>query len=119
MIRQSMEPCKGCKEQFFKSKMVNLSVIVLASVFFSGFFFRRVFCGWLCPGAGCQLVSKALNDRPIERSMVNWVRIVMVSVWAIMVLATAIIGGIGRYAHHLGLQFMFRVIHDVSLSMIY
>ena len=76
--------------------VINLSVVVLASAFFSGLFFRRAFCGWLCPGAGCQLVSKSLNDRPIERRMINWFRIGMVSVWAIMVLATAIIGGIGR-----------------------
>jgi polyferredoxin len=76
--------------------VINLSVVVLGLVFFSGFFLRRAFCGWLCPGAGCQLVSKSLNDRPIERRMVNWFRIGMVSVWAIMVLATAIIGGIGR-----------------------
>ena len=69
--------------------IVNLSVIVLASVFLSGFFLRRAFCGWICPGAGCQLVAKALNDRPIERKLVNWFRVAMVVVWAVMVMATA------------------------------
>ena len=54
-----------------KEGVINLSVVILASVFLSGFFLRRAFCGWLCPGAGGQLVSKALNDRPIERRMVN------------------------------------------------
>jgi hypothetical protein len=79
-----------------KQGVVNLSVLVLASVFLSGFFLRRAFCGWVCPGAGCQLVSKSINDRPIDRRMVNWFRIVMVSVWTIMVVGTAIVGGIGR-----------------------
>ena len=76
--------------------IVNLSVVVLASVFLSGFFLRRAFCGWICPGAGCQLVAKALNDRPIDRKLVNWFRIGMVVIWAIMVIATAIAGGLGR-----------------------
>jgi polyferredoxin len=79
-----------------KQGVVNLSVVVLASVFLSGFFLRRAFCGWVCPGAGCQLISKSINDRPIDRRMVNWFRIVLVSVWAIMVVGTAIVGGIGR-----------------------
>jgi polyferredoxin len=76
--------------------VVNLSVIVLVAVFLSGFVLRRAFCGWVCPGAGCQLVAKALNDRQIERKLVNWFRIVMVVVWAVMVVATAIVGGLGR-----------------------
>jgi polyferredoxin len=76
--------------------VVNLSVLVLAAVFFSGFFLRRAFCGWLCPGAGCQLVSKALNDKPLERKKVNWIRIGIVCVWAAVVLATAIRGGLTR-----------------------
>jgi polyferredoxin len=80
-----------------KQGVVNLSVLVLASVFLSGFFLRRAFCGWICPGAGCQLVSKSINDRPIDRRMVNWFRIVMVGVWAIMVVGTAIAGGISRF----------------------
>jgi polyferredoxin len=76
--------------------VINLSVIVLAAVFLSGFVVRRAFCGWVCPGAGCQLVAKALNDKPIDRKMVNWFRIIMVAVWAVMVVATAIAGGLGR-----------------------
>ena len=79
-----------------KEGVINLSVVVLVSIFLSGFFLRRAFCGWLCPGAGCQLVSKSLNDKPIERKMNNWFRIVIVSVWAIMMVATVLIGGISR-----------------------
>jgi len=79
-----------------KEGVVNLSVVVLASVFLSGFFFRRAFCGWLCPGAGCQLVSKSLNDKPIERKMNNWFRIIIVSVWALMMVATVFMKGLSR-----------------------
>jgi polyferredoxin len=76
--------------------LINLSVVVLAGVFLSGLFFRRAFCGWICPGAGCQLVSRALNDRPIDRTMISWFRNVMVVVWAIIVVGSAIAGGLSR-----------------------
>jgi polyferredoxin len=76
--------------------VINLSVITLLSVFVSGFVFRRAFCGWICPGAGCQLVSKALNDCRIQQAKMNIVRIIIVTVWAIMVLATVAVAGISR-----------------------
>ena len=76
--------------------VINLSVIVLFSVFLSGFILRRAFCGWVCPGAGCQLVSKSLNDKRIERKMNNWFRIIVVSVWALMMVATVFMAGLSR-----------------------
>ena len=79
-----------------KAGVVNLSVVVLSSIFLSGFIFRRAFCSWLCPGAGCQLVAKSLNDRPIERKMTNWFRIIIVSVWAVMMVATLFMEGVSR-----------------------
>jgi ferredoxin-type protein NapH len=79
-----------------KEGTVNLSVIVLASIFFSGFLFRRAFCGWVCPGAGCQLVAKAINDGPIVPKKVNWFRILLVGAWAIMVVGTVVVRGVAR-----------------------
>jgi polyferredoxin len=79
-----------------KEGVINLSVVVITSLFLSGFLFRRAFCGWLCPGAGCQLVSESLNGKPIERKMNNWFRVILVSVWAIMMVATVFIGGVSQ-----------------------
>lgn len=76
--------------------VINLSVMVIVAIFLSGLVFRRAYCGWICPGGGCQLVSKSLNDARVERKKVNVVRIGMVAVWAIMVIATAVMSGIGR-----------------------
>ena len=76
--------------------IVNMSVIVLASVYLSGFILRRAFCGWICPGGGCQLVAKAVNNKPVQLKKTNWVRIIMVVVWAVMVIFTAVAAGIGR-----------------------
>lgn len=49
-----------------KAGVINLSVITIFTIFISGFIFRRGFCGWICPGGGCQLVSQALNSKRIE-----------------------------------------------------
>jgi ferredoxin-type protein NapH len=79
-----------------KEGTVNLSVTVLAAIVLSGFPLRRAFCGWICPGAGCQLVAKAINDRPIESRKVNWLRILLVGAWAIMVAGTVVVRGVAR-----------------------
>jgi len=76
-----------------RAGVINLSVVVIVSIFLSGFFFRRFFCGWICPGAGCQLVSGALNNKPVERRMTNWVQIIMVVVWVLVLISTFIIYG--------------------------
>jgi polyferredoxin len=76
-----------------KSGVINISVIVILAVIISGFFFRRSFCGWLCPGGGCQLVSSSLNDKRIQNQKLNWFRISMVVGWIIAMILTFIKGG--------------------------
>ena len=73
-----------------KAGVINLSVITIAGIFLSGLFFRRAFCGWLCPGAGCQLVSHALNNRRIQQQKTNWFRMIAVGVWVVIMIATII-----------------------------
>ncbi len=75
-----------------KAGVINLSVIIIVTIFLSGFIFRRAFCGWLCPGGGCQLVAQALNNKRIENQKTNWFRIVLVSVWVIIMFGTVIFG---------------------------
>jgi len=64
-----------------KAGVINLSVLTILSIFLSGFVLRRAFCGWLCPGGGCQLVAQALNNKRIQNLKTNWFRIIVVSVW--------------------------------------
>ena len=73
-----------------KAGVINLSVITIVSIFFSGLFFRRTFCGWLCPGAGCQLVSHPLNNQRIQQQKTNWFRIIAVGVWVVIMIGTVI-----------------------------
>jgi len=75
-----------------RAGVINLSVITILSIFVSGFFFRRGFCGWLCPGGGCQLVAQALNNNRIQTQKINWVRIILVSIWVIVLIAVLVFG---------------------------
>ncbi|MFC2166412.1 4Fe-4S binding protein [Acidobacteriota bacterium] len=65
-------------------------MLTILSIFISGFIFRRAFCGWICPGGGCQLVAQALNNKRIQNLKTNWFRIIIVSVWAIIMIATVV-----------------------------
>jgi polyferredoxin len=73
-----------------KAGVINLSVLTILAIFISGFFLRRTFCGWLCPGGGCQLVAQAINNKRIQNQKINWFRIILVSVWAIIMIGTVI-----------------------------
>jgi polyferredoxin len=73
-----------------RAGVINLSVLTIISIFISGFFLRRAFCGWLCPGGGCQLVAQALNNKRIQNLKTNWFRIIIVSVWVVIMIATVV-----------------------------
>ena len=76
-----------------KAGVINLSVITILTIFISGLFLRRTFCGWLCPGGGCQLVTHALNNKRIQNQKTNWIRIILVSVWVIILIGVVIFEG--------------------------
>lgn len=73
-----------------KAGVINLSVITILAIFLSGFIFRRAFCGWLCPGGGCQLVAQALNNNRLKHQKTNWIRIILVSVWVIIMISVVV-----------------------------
>jgi ferredoxin-type protein NapH len=75
-----------------KAEIINISVITIITIFISGFIFRRVFCGWLCPGGGCQLVANPLNNKRLYNQKTNWFRIILVSIWVVIMMSTLIMG---------------------------
>jgi ferredoxin-type protein NapH len=76
-----------------KAGVVNVSVVTIFAIFLSGFVVRRAFCGWLCPGGGCQLVAEALNNDRMQRQETNWIRAFMVLVWAVIMIAVIVFAG--------------------------
>lgn len=64
-----------------RAGVLNLSVITISTIVVSGFIFRRSFCGWICPGGGCQLVSSTLNNEKFKHEKNNWIHIIMVGIW--------------------------------------
>jgi ferredoxin-type protein NapH len=76
-----------------KAGVINLSVITIMAIFISGFILRRAFCGWFCPGGGCQLVAQALNDDKFQHQETKWVRIIVVSIWLIITISVVVFSG--------------------------
>ena len=76
-----------------KAGVINLSVVTIFTIFLSGFFVRRAFCGWLCPGGGCQLVAQALNNDRLRHQKTNWIRVFMVLVWVVIMIAVIMLAG--------------------------
>ena len=73
-----------------KAGVINLSVIVIAAIVISGFFFRRAFCGWICPGGGCQLISEAINNKVFKRKKRDRIRIILIIIWVLMMVGTIV-----------------------------
>lgn len=54
--------------------VINGSFIMFGLLFISSLVLGRAFCGWVCPGAGCQEALFQANDRPVTRgNTIKWV----------------------------------------------
>jgi ferredoxin-type protein NapH len=52
---------------------INGSFIMFALLFVSSLVLGRAFCGWVCPGAGCQEAIFQANDRRVSRGdFIKW-----------------------------------------------
>ena len=61
--------------------IVNGSFVVFISLFVTSLFVGRLWCGWLCPGAGLEEACIAVNDRPARGGRWNWIKWVIWFVW--------------------------------------
>lgn len=58
--------------------IVNASLIVFGLMFVAALVVGRLYCGWLCPGAGQMEAAFAINDKPANRKL-RWIK------WAIWI----------------------------------
>jgi ferredoxin-type protein NapH len=77
--------------------IINGSLIVFAGMFISSLFVGRLWCGWLCPGAGLGEICFAVNSRPARGGRLDWIKWGIWIPWIGIIAALAIaVGGYSR-----------------------
>ena len=89
--------------------VINGSFIMFGLLFLSSLVLGRAFCGWVCPGAGCQEAIFQANDRPVTRgNVIKW------AIWVpwIGLIATLAVrrGGYER------VDFFYETLYGLSIS---
>jgi ferredoxin-type protein NapH len=71
--------------------IINGSFILFALLFLSALVLGRGFCGWLCPGAGCQEAIMKVRERRIKKG--DWVKWVIWVPWIAAIVIAAVKAG--------------------------
>ena len=69
--------------------IINASFIVFGLMFFASLFVGRLWCSWVCPAGALQEFAAPINDKPVSRRKLDWIK------WAIWI---PWIGGIAALA---------------------
>ncbi len=72
--------------------VVNGSLIVFGLLFAAALVVGRLYCGWLCPGAGQMEAAFAMNDEPVNRKW-GWTRWAIWIPWLGAIVTLAIVSG--------------------------
>ena len=76
--------------------VVNGSFLVFAGMFVAALFFGRLWCGWACPAGALQELAAPINDRPLRRGKLDWIKWLAIWLpWVGIIAAMAI--GAGGY----------------------
>lgn len=73
--------------------VVNGSMIVFAGMFISSLLVGRLWCGWLCPGAGLGEACIAVNDKPVRGGKWNWIKWIIWFIWIGLIAYLAVSAG--------------------------
>jgi ferredoxin-type protein NapH len=89
--------------------IVNGSFIIFAFLFISALFVGRCFCGWLCPGGGCQEAIMPVRNRRIKKG--NWVKWIIWVPWIGSIALLAIKSG-----GYKTIDFFYQTKHGLSIG---
>jgi polyferredoxin len=79
--------------------LVSGSILTFAGLFITGMFFRRAWCGWLCPGGAIGELCRQVNNRPVAANRLKWIRYGIFTVWlGLIVMGFFRAGGIKQIA---------------------
>ncbi|MCL7454636.1 MAG: 4Fe-4S binding protein [Anaerolineae bacterium] len=73
--------------------VVNGSMIVFALMFVSALFVGRLWCGWACPAGALQEFGAPINDKPVPRQRLDWIKWAIWLPWLGGIIALAIGAG--------------------------
>jgi polyferredoxin len=73
--------------------VVNGSFVLFAFLFVSSLALGRLWCAWLCPGAGLQEAAFFVNGRPARGGKLNWIKWGIWIPWIGAIAGTAISSG--------------------------
>lgn len=69
------------------------SVLVFLSQLITAIFFRRAWCGWLCPMAGLSECAQTINDKNVPMKKLRLARYTIFTIWFSILLAGFVVGG--------------------------
>lgn len=73
--------------------IVNGSLVVFVLLFLSALVFGRLWCGWACPAGGMSELCMLVNDRPVNRKRLDWIKWAIWLPWVGVILASVIMAG--------------------------
>jgi polyferredoxin len=89
--------------------VINGSFIMFLMMFISALFLGRAYCGWICPGAGCQeAIFLSRSKRVAKGNFVKWVIWIP---WIIAIVLLALKGGGYRKV-----DFLYRTTYGFSID---
>jgi polyferredoxin len=61
--------------------IVSGSFLLFSGLFISSLFVGRLWCGWVCPAAGLQEASFAINNRRVRGKRLDWIKWIIWVLW--------------------------------------
>ena len=78
----------GAMNGIIAGSFISFSLLFLFSLFFG-----RAFCSWICPAAGMQEWSSAVNDKKVKGGKLNWIKYCIWIPWIGIIMAVAVSAG--------------------------
>ncbi len=89
--------------------IVNGSFLLFVLMFAFSLFLGRAYCGWLCPGAGCQESIFLARDSKVKRG--DWIKW---SIWIPWILTIALMAK--KAGGYRDVDFFYRTTHGLSIG---
>ena len=73
--------------------IINGSLIMFGLMFISSLFLGRLWCGWVCPGAGMQEIVEPVNRKPVNGRKIDWIKWAIWIPWISLIVIMAVRAG--------------------------